>query len=133
MWTVATTDVFDAWFQALGDEERAEIEAKVNLLEVFGPALGSSLLIARFGTYFRRETDPDTYRSRGLSEVRPESKPIGALAEPIRSHAIDAFRHAVNDSFRLATVFALLGIVIACFMRSAPLRSSVVTEPRDVR
>ena len=40
MWTVATTDVFDAWFQALGDEERAEIEAKVNLLEVFGPALG---------------------------------------------------------------------------------------------
>ena len=101
--------------------------------QVFGPALGSSLLIARFGTYFRRETDPDTYRSLGLSEVRPESKPIGALAEPIRSHAIDAFRHAVNDSFRLATVFALLGIVIACFMRSAPLRSSVVTEPRDVR
>jgi len=40
MWTVATTDVFDEWFQALGDEERAEIEAKVNLLEVFGPALG---------------------------------------------------------------------------------------------
>ena len=101
--------------------------------QVFGPALGSSLLIARFGTYFRRETDPDTYRSLGLREVRPESKPIGALAEPIRSHAIDAFRHAVNDSFRLATVFALLGIVIACFMRSAPLRSSVVTEPRDVR
>ena len=40
MWTVATPDVFNAWFQALGDEERAEIEAKVNLLEVFGPALG---------------------------------------------------------------------------------------------
>ena len=40
MWTVATTDVFDEWFQELGDEERAEIEAKVNLLELFGPALG---------------------------------------------------------------------------------------------
>ncbi|MFM7136911.1 MAG: type II toxin-antitoxin system RelE/ParE family toxin [Planctomycetota bacterium] len=40
MWTVATTDIFDEWFRTLGDEERAEIEAKVNLLELFGPALG---------------------------------------------------------------------------------------------
>jgi hypothetical protein len=40
MWTAATTDVFDEWFQTLGDEERAESEAKVNLLELFGPALG---------------------------------------------------------------------------------------------
>jgi hypothetical protein len=40
MWPVATTDGFDEWFEALGDEERAEIEAKVNLLELFGPALG---------------------------------------------------------------------------------------------
>ncbi len=40
MWTAATTDVFDEWFQTLSDEERAEIEAKVNLLELFGPALG---------------------------------------------------------------------------------------------
>jgi hypothetical protein len=31
MWTAATTDVFAEWFQTLGDEERAEIEAKVNL------------------------------------------------------------------------------------------------------
>jgi hypothetical protein len=38
MWTAATTDVFDEWFQTLGDEERAEIEAKVNLLELFGAA-----------------------------------------------------------------------------------------------
>ena len=28
MWAVATTDVLDEWFHALGDEERAEIEAK---------------------------------------------------------------------------------------------------------
>lgn len=40
MWPVSTTDVFDEWFQALDEEERAEIEAKVNLLELFGPALG---------------------------------------------------------------------------------------------
>ena len=40
MWPVSTTDVFDEWFQALDEEERAEIEAKANLLELFGPALG---------------------------------------------------------------------------------------------
>jgi hypothetical protein len=40
MWEVATTDIFDEWFQTLEEEERAEIEAKVNLLELFGPALG---------------------------------------------------------------------------------------------
>ena len=40
MWTVETTDIFDEWFEELPDEERAEIEAKVNLLEMFGPALG---------------------------------------------------------------------------------------------
>jgi hypothetical protein len=39
MWSVATTDVFDRWFEGLADEERAEIEAKVNLLAMFGPAL----------------------------------------------------------------------------------------------
>ena len=28
MWTAATTDVFDEWFQTLGDEERAERNAE---------------------------------------------------------------------------------------------------------
>jgi len=39
MWGVGTTDVFDEWFAGLSDEERGEIEAKVNLLKMFGPAL----------------------------------------------------------------------------------------------
>lgn len=39
MWNVGTTDVFDDWFSGLSDEERGEIEAKVNLLGMFGPAL----------------------------------------------------------------------------------------------
>jgi EmrB/QacA subfamily drug resistance transporter len=99
--------------------------------QVFGPALGSSLLIARFGSYVRRAVDPVAYDSLGLHELRPESKPIGALAEPVHSQAVDAFRHAVNDSFRLATVFAVLGVLIAVFMRSSPLRGSVRTEPLE--
>ena len=39
MWSVGTTDVFDEWFASLSDEERGEIEAKVNLLGMFGPVL----------------------------------------------------------------------------------------------
>ena len=39
MWRVETTDIFDDWFADLSDEERAEIEAKVNLLEKLGPHL----------------------------------------------------------------------------------------------
>jgi len=39
MWDVETTDVFDGWFADLSNQERGEIEAKVNLLEMFGPAL----------------------------------------------------------------------------------------------
>ena len=43
MWPVSTTDVFDEWFQALDEEERAEIEAK-------GMAKSFRELVARTGT-----------------------------------------------------------------------------------
>ena len=40
MWTVATTDEFDVWFEAdLSNEEREEVAAVVNLLKLFGPML----------------------------------------------------------------------------------------------
>jgi hypothetical protein len=40
VWTVATTDEFDAWFTALDDEAKAEVMAKVELLKILGPRLG---------------------------------------------------------------------------------------------
>jgi len=40
MWKVATTDEFDKWFATTEESERAEIIAKVKLLEVLGPQLG---------------------------------------------------------------------------------------------
>jgi hypothetical protein len=40
MWDVGTTDEFDCWFARLGDNEQAEIIAKVNLLKLLGPQLG---------------------------------------------------------------------------------------------
>jgi hypothetical protein len=49
---------------------------------------------------------------------------------------IQAFRLAVNDSFRLATVFCVAGLAVAAMMRTRPLRSSVhageATAPADL-
>ena len=39
-WKIATTLTFDDWFAGLGEAERAEIIAKVELLKLLGPQLG---------------------------------------------------------------------------------------------
>ncbi|HEY8750037.1 MAG TPA: type II toxin-antitoxin system RelE/ParE family toxin [Tepidisphaeraceae bacterium] len=39
-WEVATTSVLDQWFGSLGDDQQAEIIAKVELLKLLGPQLG---------------------------------------------------------------------------------------------
>jgi hypothetical protein len=39
MWAVTSTDPFDAWFAELGEDGKAEIIAKVNLLKLLGPRL----------------------------------------------------------------------------------------------
>lgn len=39
MWEVETTDVFDAWFDALNDTDRANVLASLLLLEERGPLL----------------------------------------------------------------------------------------------
>src|SRR5487761_1066974 len=39
MWHVATTADFDAWFTNLGEDEKVEVIAKVELLKLFGPRL----------------------------------------------------------------------------------------------
>ena len=40
MWEVATTEEFDLWFAGLGEDEQAEVIAKVELLKLLGPRLG---------------------------------------------------------------------------------------------
>ena len=40
MWTVTTTDEFDAWFTDLVEDSQVEVIAKVELLKLFGPKLG---------------------------------------------------------------------------------------------
>jgi len=40
MWEVEYTDELEKWWDGLTDEEQEDIDAKVRLLERFGPALG---------------------------------------------------------------------------------------------
>jgi len=39
MWAVETADDFDRWFAELGDDEKVEVIAKVELLKILGPQL----------------------------------------------------------------------------------------------
>ena len=39
-WNVSTTATFDDWFSGLGEAEKAEIIAKVELVKLLGPQLG---------------------------------------------------------------------------------------------
>jgi hypothetical protein len=71
---------------------------------------------------------PDVRQGLDGKQLRTETKTIDALSEPVRSQVVHAFRLAVNDSFRLATAFSLVALLIACFMRTRPLRSSVRTD-----
>ena len=41
MWDAITTDDFDAWFAALDEESKEEIDAAVTVLRTFGPGSGA--------------------------------------------------------------------------------------------
>src|ERR1700690_20139 len=39
-WVVEFTSEFESWWNSLSEDEQIDVDAKVRLLEVFGPALG---------------------------------------------------------------------------------------------
>jgi MFS family permease len=96
--------------------------------QVFGPALGGTLMAARFESHLQRRIDAGTFAGLDTRELRTETKTIDDLALPLRAEVIHAFRMAVNDAFRLAAVFAGVGIVVAVFMRTRPLRRTILAE-----
>jgi EmrB/QacA subfamily drug resistance transporter len=103
--------------------------------QVFGPAFGATLLAIRFEAHLDRLVDANARLGLDGKRLRTETKTIDDLPEPVRAQVVEAFRLAVNDTFRLATVFCIAGVVVASFMHARPLRSSVRTaesEP-DVR
>ncbi|HEV8296470.1 MAG TPA: DHA2 family efflux MFS transporter permease subunit [Acidimicrobiales bacterium] len=94
--------------------------------QVFGPAIGGTLMAARFEQHVRRFVDRDTFETLDTKQLRTETKTIDDLAEPVRGQVVHAFRIAVNDAFRFAALVSALGIVIAAFMRTRPLRQTII-------
>lgn len=80
MWSVGTTDVFDEWFANLSDEERGEIEAKVNLLGMFGPGLrrphADTLSESKFPNMKELRADVDHHTLRIAFAFDPTRKAI---------------------------------------------------------
>ncbi|HEX7095990.1 MAG TPA: MDR family MFS transporter [Acidimicrobiales bacterium] len=96
--------------------------------QVFGPSFGATLMATRFDSHLDRLVDASARARLDAAHLRTETSDIEQLEEPVRSQVVQAFRLAVNDTFRLATAFCVAGALIALFMRTRPLRASVRTE-----
>ncbi|GAB2326757.1 MFS transporter [Streptomyces griseoincarnatus] len=100
----------------------------------FFRSIGASFGVAVFGAIFSgRLGDQLSAAFRGADlppGVSPETleadpRGIGALPPPLRPAALDAYSTAITDVFLYAVPVALLGFVLAWFLKEDPLRASV--------
>ncbi|MFD0314726.1 MDR family MFS transporter [Streptomyces flavalbus] len=100
----------------------------------FFRSIGASFGVAVFGTVFAGRLGDlltDAFRGTplppGVSVDALESDPrgIAALPPPLRPAALDAYATAITDVFLYAAPVALLGFVLAWFLREDRLRGSV--------
>ncbi|MBQ1094153.1 MFS transporter [Streptomyces sp. B93] len=100
----------------------------------FFRSIGASFGVAVFGTVFAGRLGDlltDAFRGTplppGVSVGSLESDPrgIGALPPPLRPPALDAYATAITDVFLYAAPVALLGFVLAWFLKEDRLRGSV--------
>jgi hypothetical protein len=80
MWTVETTDEFDAWFTSLADAERIEIDSVVGVLKVLGPHL--------------KRPHADTLNGSAYANMKELRGKTAAAAIRI-AFAFDPFQHAI--------------------------------------
>ncbi|MFJ3230055.1 MDR family MFS transporter [Streptomyces sp. NPDC086787] len=100
----------------------------------FFRSIGASFGVALFGTVFTSRLGQeltDAFRGvrlpAGLSVHALEADPrgIGQLPSALRVPALHAFAVSITDVFLYAAPVALLGVVLACFLKEDPLRGSV--------
>ncbi|MEU3251718.1 MFS transporter [Streptomyces sp. NPDC006997] len=100
----------------------------------FFRSIGASFGVAVFGTVFAGRLGDlltDAFRGTplppGVSVGSLESDPrgIAALPPPLRPAALDAYATAITDVFLYAAPVALLGFVLAWFLKEDRLRGSV--------
>ncbi|MER6404521.1 MFS transporter [Streptomyces viridosporus] len=100
----------------------------------FFRSIGASFGVAIFGTIFAGRLGDeltDAFRGTalppGVSADALEADPrgIGALPSALRASAVDAYASAITDVFLYAAPVALLGFVLAWFLKEDRLRASV--------
>ncbi|MGW2613945.1 DHA2 family efflux MFS transporter permease subunit [Streptomyces sp. NPDC001500] len=100
----------------------------------FFRSIGASFGVAIFGTVFASRLGDklaDAFRGvrlpPGVSVSTLESDPrgIAALPSDLRSRVLHAYASSITDVFLYAAPVALLGFVLAWFLREDPLRGSV--------
>ncbi|MGW0943675.1 DHA2 family efflux MFS transporter permease subunit [Streptomyces sp. NPDC002623] len=100
----------------------------------FFRSIGASFGVAIFGTVFAGRLGDkltDAFRGvrlpSGVSAGTLESDPRGIadLPSDLRPRVLDAYASAITDVFLYAAPVALLGFVLAWFLREDPLRGSV--------
>ncbi|MFF3202024.1 DHA2 family efflux MFS transporter permease subunit [Streptomyces sp. NPDC002962] len=100
----------------------------------FFRSIGASFGVAIFGTIFSGRLGDkltDAFRGErlpsGVSVDGLESDPrgIAELPSSLRPQALDAYASAITDVFLYAAPVALVGFVLAWFLREDPLRGSV--------
>ncbi|MFI1568302.1 DHA2 family efflux MFS transporter permease subunit [Streptomyces sp. NPDC020490] len=97
----------------------------------FFRSIGASFGVAVFGTVFAgRLEDRLTGAFRGVAGVsvdalKSDPRGIAALPASLRPAALHAFAQSISDVFLYAAPVALLGFVLACFLKEDTLRGSV--------
>ncbi|MFF4396580.1 DHA2 family efflux MFS transporter permease subunit [Streptomyces sp. NPDC001480] len=100
----------------------------------FFRSIGASFGVAIFGTVFaNRLADNLATAFRGVrlpgglsaNTLKSDPRGIAALPPPLRPAALHAYASSITDVFLYAAPVALLGFVLAWFLKEDPLRGSV--------
>ncbi|ONM47351.1 MDR family MFS transporter [Nocardia donostiensis] len=103
----------------------------------FFRTLGSAFGTAVFGTLYSNELDPNLETALAQSpgvppQVAADPEALRALPSEVALPIIDAYSNAIDHVFRWVVPIALLGFVVAWFLKEVPLRDSARVGVRDV-
>ena len=103
---------------------------------VFFRTIGSALGAAIFGAILTNRlvahithTIPGRAGLQAAAGLKTSAASLKTLPSAVQHHVLDAFAASFHDVFLIGIPFAILGLVIALFLKDAPLRAS--HEPQE--
>ena len=103
----------------------------------FFRSLGSSVGTAVFGTLYSTRFGPNLAKALAADPGVPpaaaqDPKTLHALPAAQSAPIIDAYAHTINFVFQWVVPVALIGLVVACFLKEVPLRDSARAGASDM-